>query len=178
MSLQLALTSKPVREGLAPPLCAFLVANKKRTAIPSVARNPLFLSDRKAAGYNEAQGGSAGIDEGFGGLDALAGTATGLACFGGPGAATVKYLRIFSMRFGPMPRIARKSSTLLNGPYDLRICKIFSAVAGPIPGTSCNCSAFAVFKLIGAAGGFFFAKSAAGSRQQMANRKAARFSKV
>ncbi|HWT88405.1 MAG TPA: hypothetical protein VN454_06355, partial [Candidatus Angelobacter sp.] len=37
------------------------------------------------------------------------------------GFATVRYLRIFSSRFGPMPLIARKSSTLLNAPYDLRI---------------------------------------------------------
>jgi hypothetical protein len=68
-----------------------------------------------------------------------------------------RYLRILSKRFGPMPRTASKSSTLLNGPYDLRICKILSAVAGPIPGTCCNCSDVAVFKLTGAAGGFFFA---------------------
>ena len=52
------------------------------------------------------------------------------------GFATVKYLRIFSRRFGPMPLIARKSSTLLNAQYDLRIFSILSAVAGPIPGTS------------------------------------------
>jgi len=42
----------------------------------------------------------------------------------------VTYLRIFSMRFGPMPLIARKSSTLLNRPYDLRIFRILSAVGG------------------------------------------------
>ena len=70
---------------------------------------------------------------------------------------TVKYLRIFSRRFGPMPRMALKSSTLLNAPYDLRICKIFSAVTGPMPGTNCNSSEVAVFKLTGAAGGFLFA---------------------
>lgn len=34
------------------------------------------------------------------------------------------YLRIFYMRFGPMPLIARKSSTLLKAPYDLRIFRI------------------------------------------------------
>jgi len=70
---------------------------------------------------------------------------------------TVKYLRILSSRFLPMPLIESKSSTLLNAPYDFRICKIFSAVAGPIPGTSCNCSELAVFILIGASGGFFVA---------------------
>ena len=68
-----------------------------------------------------------------------------------------KYLRIFSSRFGPKPRIASKSSTLLNGPYDFRICKIFSAVAGPIPGTCCKSSDVAVFRFTGLAGGFFFA---------------------
>jgi hypothetical protein len=52
------------------------------------------------------------------------------------GFATVKYFRIFSKRFGPMPLMARKSSTLLNGPYDFRILRILSAVTGPIPGTS------------------------------------------
>jgi hypothetical protein len=48
-----------------------------------------------------------------------------------------------------MPRIALKSSTLLNAPYDLRICTI--------PGTNCSSSDVAVFRLIGAAGGFFLA---------------------
>src|ERR1700732_4785301 len=80
--------------------------------------------------------------------------AAGLVAAGFP---TVKYLRIFSRRFGPSPRIASKSSTLLNVPYDLRICKILSAVDGPIPGTLCNCSEFAVLMLTGCAGGFFFA---------------------
>src|SRR5580692_2334858 len=87
---------------------------------------------------------------------------------------TVRYLRIFSRRFGPMPRMALKSSTLLNAPYDLRICKIFSAVTGPIPGTNCNSSEVAVFKFTGAGGGFLLARSAAGNRQQRANRKTAR----
>jgi len=68
-----------------------------------------------------------------------------------------KYLRILSRRFGPRPRIASKSSTLLNAPYDLRICKIFSAVAGPMPGTCCNSSDVAVLMFTGRAGGFFLA---------------------
>jgi len=63
-----------------------------------------------------------------------------------------RYLCIFSKRFGTRPRIASKSSTLLNAPYDLRICRILSAVAGPMPGTCCNC---AELMLIGCAGGFF-----------------------
>ncbi len=70
-----------------------------------------------------------------------------------------KYLRIFSRRFGPSPRMASKSSTLLNGPYDLRICRIFSAVEGPIPGTSCNSSDVAALMLTGCPGGFFLANA-------------------
>ena len=82
--------------------------------------------------YNGAHGGSAGAVDGFGGVagfGALAGLVEDAVL------PTVKYLRIFSRRLGPMPRIALRSSTLLNAPYDLRICKIFSAVTGPIPGT-------------------------------------------
>jgi hypothetical protein len=70
-----------------------------------------------------------------------------------------KYLRIFASRFGPSPRIASKSSTLLNAPYDFRICKIFSAVAGPIPGTSCSSSDVAALIFTGCDGGFFFPAS-------------------
>ena len=65
-----------------------------------------------------------------------------------------KYFRILSRRFLPMPRIASKSSRLLNGPYNLRICKILPAVAGPIPGTCCS-SELAALMLIGCSGGFF-----------------------
>src|SRR5216683_304472 len=71
----------------------------------------------------------------------------------------VRYLRIFSRRFAPSPRIASKSSTLLNAPYDFRICRIFSAVAGPIPGTCCNSSDVAVLRFTGLAGGFFLANA-------------------
>src|SRR6266436_3056135 len=83
----------------------------------------------------------------------------GVVGFDAAGFPTVKYLRIFSRRFAPSPRIASKSSTLLNGPYVLRICKILPAVAGPIPGTCCNCSEFAVLRLTGRSGGFFFVAS-------------------
>ena len=83
----------------------------------------------------------------------LAGSGAG---FGALPLPTVKNLRIFSSRFGPSPRIASKSSTLLNGPYDLRIFRILSAVAGPIPGTSCSSSELAVLRLTGRSGGFFF----------------------
>jgi hypothetical protein len=78
-----------------------------------------------------------------------------------PAFPTVKYLRILSRRFGPRPRIASKSSTLLNAPYVFRICKILLAVTGPIPGTCCNSSDVAVLRLTGCAGGFFFPASAA-----------------
>src|SRR6266436_2542191 len=85
--------------------------------------------------------------------------AGGIVGFEAAGFPTVKYLRIFSRRFAPSPRIASKSSTLLNGPYVLRICKILLAVAGPIPGTCCSCSYFAVLTLTGRSGGFFLVAS-------------------
>ncbi len=126
-----------------------------RLVIPSVARNLLFVrAGRRAPSYSYRQGGSAGTVAGFGGAEGFDGFA-GLAA--AAALPTVRYLRIFSRRFGPMPRMALKSSTLLNAPYDLRICKIFSAVTGPMPGTNCSSSDVAVFKLTGAAGGFFFA---------------------
>jgi len=71
---------------------------------------------------------------------------------------TVKYFRIFSSLFGPIPLIASKSSTLLNAPYDFRISRILSAVDGPIPGTCCNSAELAEFKLKGRVGGFFLAR--------------------
>src|SRR5882724_7331427 len=83
----------------------------------------------------------------------------GVVDFDAVGFPTVKYFRILSSRFAPSPRIASKSSTLLNGPYVLRICKILPAVAGPIPGTCCNCSAVAVLRLTGFSGGFFLVAS-------------------
>jgi hypothetical protein len=70
-----------------------------------------------------------------------------------------RYLRIFSSRFGPSPRMASKSSTLLNAPYDFRICNILSAVAGPIPGTSCSSSEVAALIFTGVAGSFFLANA-------------------
>jgi hypothetical protein len=126
-----------------------------KNVIPSEARNLLLIPGAwDSVSYKNAHGGSAGVAEGFGGVagfGALAGLVADVAL------PTVRYLRIFSRRFGPMPRIALRSSTLLNAPYDLRICKIFSAVTGPIPGTSCSSSEVAVFKLTGAVGGFFLA---------------------
>jgi hypothetical protein len=83
----------------------------------------------------------------------------------------IRYLRIFSRRFAPRPRIASKSSTLLNAPYDLRICKIFSAVAGPIPGTCCNSSEVAALMFTGFNGGFFFPPRTAGEQIKLRKRK-------
>jgi hypothetical protein len=134
--------------------------SRRRTpkkVIPSVARNLLFAQGGgRAASYSDRQGGSAGTVEGFAGVAGFDGPAGLVAAAALP---TVRYLRIFSRRLGPIPRIALRSSTLLNAPYDLRICKIFSAVTGPMPGTSCSSSDVAVFKLTGAAGGFFFAEA-------------------
>ena len=87
-------------------------------------------------------------------------TAESSAPRGGACPAT-RYFLIFSSRFGPIPRTDSKSSTLLNAPYDFRIAKILSAVAGPIPGTSCNCTELAELISIGWAGGFFVAGNAA-----------------
>ena len=178
MRSQLALSPMQAKVRLTTPMRAVTAHTNQvpiKIVIPSEARNPLFLSNRNAVDYNEAHGGSAGIVEGFGGLGGFAGEVVGVLADAGlldPAALpTVKYLRIFSSRFGPMPRMARKSSTLLNGPYDLRICKIFSAVAGPIPGTNCNSSDVALFRLIGAAGGFFFAGTLMGNAQSTANKK-------
>jgi hypothetical protein len=123
-----------------------------------VGGSPLFVAAEPAlAGAVPALPAAAGVT-GF----AADGEVAGLPA--APGLPTVKYLRIFSSRFGPIPRMASKSSTLLNAPYALRICKILSAVAGPIPGTNCNCSAVAVFKFTGAPGGFFFAARPGASR--------------
>src|SRR5260370_34713848 len=112
-------------------------------------------------------------------MSSYGGSSTGGGDFAGGGAAgfvaagfpTVKYLRIFSRRFGPRPRIASKSSTLLNAPYDFRIRKIFSAVAGPIPGTSCNSSDVAVLMFTGFAGGFFFPPGTSRKQDQVTGRK-------
>ena len=86
--------------------------------------------------------------------------------------ATVRYFRIFSSLFAPIPLIASKSSTLLNAPYDFRISRILSAVDGPIPGTCCNSAALAEFKLMGCVGGFFLARTA--SAQQRIRRHASK----
>src|SRR5258705_11278659 len=85
--------------------------------------------------------------------------AGGVVDFDAVGFPTVKYFRILSRRFAPSPRIASRSSTLLNGPYVLRICKILPAVTGPIPGTCCNCSEVAVLRFTGLSGGFFLVAS-------------------
>jgi hypothetical protein len=125
------------------------------TVIPSEAR---LLSYGLSGGFS-----AGGVDFAEGGVS-----------FAAAGFPTVKYLRIFSRRFAPSPRIASKSSTLLNGPYDLRICRIFSAVAGPIPGTCCNSCDVAVLRFTGRAGGFFFAGSIAAQIKRLRKRKETR----
>jgi hypothetical protein len=133
--------------------------------------------------YSNKHGGSAGEEGvfcgGAGGPTGFFGVWTtdvdlggGAAVLGGSAdLPATRYFRIFSSRLAPMPRIANKSSTLLNAPYDLRICKILSAVAGPIPGTNCNSSDVAVFKLIGAGGGFFLAAKREGTKHDTQSTK-------
>ena len=103
-----------------------------------------------------------------GSFDCVLGGGVLLAAAGFP---TVKYLRILSRRFLPIPRIASKSSTLLNAPYDLRICRIFSAVAGPMPGTCCSSSEVAVLMFTGLNGGFFVAAADASANKTRAKDK-------
>src|SRR6267378_7988357 len=150
----------------------------------------VFVQSRRCAGIlydaSRARGFACGVlfsEARYAGILRLAGDLLepGGSCFCGAGEMgrgaaigtlpMVKYLRIFSRRFGPSPRMASKSSTLLNAPYDLRICKIFSAVAGPIPGTVCNCAEFAVLMFTGCAGGFFFPPRTAGEQIKLRERK-------
>jgi hypothetical protein len=152
-------TARPSsRRALLPPVIPneagrfFLPASLPRSGRPANLRN---LSYGLSGGFSA------------GGLD----FADGVAGFGAAGLPTVKYLRIFSSRFGPSPRIASKSSTLLNGPYDFRICRIFSAVTGPIPGTCCSSSDFAVLRFTGVAGGFFFPPTTAVEKIKPRKRK-------
>jgi hypothetical protein len=154
-----------VGAGLAPPV-APLGTNEntfRSRIIPSAAR-PLPL---------RADFARRNLSYGFS-VDFLAGgTAfTGSASlFAGAGFPTVKYLRIFSRRFAPRPRIASKSSTLLNAPYDFRICNIFSAVDGPIPGTCCNSCDVAVLMFTGFNGGFFFPLRTCGEQIKLTESK-------
>ena len=125
--------------------------------IPNAAKPLPRRAFSRAVVSSAARNLSYGLSEGFsaGGVD----FAEGVVGFAAAGFPTIKYLRIFSSCFGPSPRIASKSSTLLKVPYDLRICKILSAVAGPIPGTGCSSSDVAVLRFTGLAGGFFLPAS-------------------
>jgi len=67
---------------------------------------------------------------------------------------SVRYGRIFSSRAFETPLIASKSSIFRKGPLFWRKLTIALAVLGPIPGTCWSCSAVAVFRSIGCAGGF------------------------
>ncbi len=161
----------------------------KNIVIPSEARTSappsglrednllVLVCGERGTNQSERSGGSAGTVDGFAvvaGFGGVTGLFADAGLFCDAALPTVKYLRIFSSRFGPMPRTARKSSTLLNAPYDLRICKILSAVTGPIPGTNCNSSDVAVFKLTGAGGGFLFASRPGGAAQNATRRRAIR----
>jgi hypothetical protein len=91
-----------------------------------------------------------------------------------PGTAcpATRYFLIFSSLFGPIPRTDNKSSTFLNAPYDFLIARIFSAVAGPIPGTSCSCAELAELMSTGWVGGFFVAAIAGTNRKAQLNNQA------
>lgn len=121
MRPQLGASPQPVGTGLAPPVQLETKAEMKQApkevVIPSGTRtsaplsrlreeNLLFVRDfGDATSYIDGSGGSAGTVAGFGGIAGF-GALAGL-----PVVAvlpTVKYLRIFSRRFGPMPRTARK----------------------------------------------------------------------
>jgi hypothetical protein len=102
--------------------------------------------------------GDAFVEEFFAGGVFAESTATVDNLLFGAGFSTVRYFLIFSSLFGPMPRMACNSSTLLNVPKDFRAWRILSAVEGPMPGTCWSSSALAVFKLTGCRGGFFFAQ--------------------
>src|ERR1700722_7603662 len=60
-----------------------------------------------------------------------------------------------------IPRMASRSSTRWKGPLFSRKLTIDFAVAGPMPGTCCNCSTEAELRSTGFAGGFFFCARAA-----------------
>ena len=130
MSFQFALLQTPERPRVMtqagakfprtiPPRKNLACKNPVTFVIPSDARNLLFLRGTEhTASYRQGSGGSAGTVEGLGGTVGFAGVtglfAAGLLC--DATLPTVRYLRIFSSRFGPIPRTARKSSTLLNAP--------------------------------------------------------------
>ena len=147
--------------------------------------------DYRDYGSSDSFPASAGAESAVVGLAGGIGLAAGALCFiasafphapqpepGAPlpataGFPTVKYLRILSRRLLPIPRIATRSSTLLNAPYDFRICRIFSAVAGPIPGTSCNSSDVAELRLMGLSGGFFVAEEGLATASAVNNQTSA-----
>jgi hypothetical protein len=61
------------------------------------------------------------------------------ACFfGATLLPMLMYLRIFYMRFGPMPLIARKIAHALEGAIRFAHLQNLPAVEGPLPGTRCS----------------------------------------
>jgi hypothetical protein len=149
--------------------------NTDDKSIPFLTDDAIALSFRAMRGicFSLEQGEKttyvSGLSGGFCGE--AAGFAADCPSFGAMTFPTVKYLRILSRRFGPSPRIASKSSTVLKAPYDLRIFRIFSAVTGPIPGTVWSSSEEAVLMLTGFSGGFFLAKLPAANGKKVRPRK-------
>src|SRR5207247_9245035 len=105
MGLLARLVPSVVRPRRAPFLCV-IPNDASRFFLPS----SLLQSRRPANVRNFSQDLSGGFSAG--GVN-FAGKGTGFAAAGFP---TGKYLRIFSRRFGPSLRMARKSSALLNAP--------------------------------------------------------------
>jgi hypothetical protein len=72
-------------------------------------------------------------------VDDMDEVATLPACFFGASLLPMlMYLRIFYMRFGPMPLIARKIAHALEGAIRFAHLQNLPAVEGPLPGTRCS----------------------------------------
>jgi hypothetical protein len=81
---------------------------------------------------------------------------------------TVRYLRIFSRRFLPMPWMESRSSTRLKAPYDLRIWRISPQSRDRFRGLAEVLRP--VLMLIGFSGGFFVALEIPSKTKQSATR--------
>jgi hypothetical protein len=89
----------------------------------------------------------------------------------GAGFPTVKYLRVFSGRFGP----SANRQQIIDAPEGtIRFAylqDLVRSVAGPIPGACCSSSELAVFRFTGFADGFFFPASTDKAKIKPAKRK-------
>src|SRR5271165_743893 len=101
-----------------PPSRLRLFAERKSGVKPPHSKMRYGSSGSPASAFGSGAGLGAGGGDFFEAL--VAGLPAGFFAEDGgllAGAfATTKYLRIFSNRLGPMPRMARRSSTLLNAP--------------------------------------------------------------